>query len=166
MLFPKHNVENVASALRIEFCPVINLSNRSIWIYRFNDKNYEMSELLKNPKKYYLINVPKFKNHPIFPFSCAVKNIYGCFPNPDKLTLYHADQDICESITAICSFLKPDFTLVDAVHCQDHVHDLLRYEDKGYFYDYGYLFCGKDPLAIDRMFEYLIGSSEDCLSGS
>lgn len=154
-IFPKHNVNYIAKKLHIDFAQIINLSETEKANFFFNDKVYPISSLFSK-QDYYFINFPKLKSHPIFSFTCCVKNIYGCYPDSNKLLKFHKELGITPSILAINHCIKPDFNIVDAIKCQDRVHDLLPIELKDYFYKYDYLLASKNALSIDLLIDQLL----------
>jgi len=156
-IFPKHTVENISKKLELDFATILNLSKTEVCQFVYEDKVYPISKIF-NTNDYYFINFPKIKSHPIFGLTCCIKNLFGCFPEPNKLLQFHKERGIDNSILAINHYLKPDFNLVDAIKCQDQVHDLLPLKLQNYYYPYGYLIGSKNALSIDLLFYDLIHS--------
>jgi len=93
---------------------LINLSkdeNKEIKVTTAN-KSYKflIPATIKNADLF--INVPKIKYMAGTLISCALKNIYGCNPYPQKFK-YHSKLD--EVIVALNKIMKPDLCLVDGV---------------------------------------------------
>jgi len=160
--FPKHTVENISKRLGIaDFAKVINLSKDERVRYVFDGKDFEIPKMLDDSSQYFLINVPHLNVHPIFTFTGAIKNIYGCYPEADKLKQFHMENGIQRSIIAIHHFIRPDYTIMDAIKAQDRIHDFLKEKERGYYYPYGYLFASTNPLCIDLLILKLLGKKED-----
>lgn len=166
-VFPKHTVENVSRKLGINFAPVLNMSTQPVADREFKGKHYLIPAIFNDSQQYFLINFPKLKGHPIFHFTCALKNVYGLFPEQDKIYFYHHEMDICDAIIAVNHLIKTDFTLVDAIKCQDRIHDVLTtalpVKDRNYFYAYRHVFASENPLAIDMLIKDLLNVGNDCV---
>ncbi len=96
--------------------------------------NYDTSEMkVENPKgkilKYmtiikpiveadHIINICKLKTHAMATFTGGVKNLFGVIPGVSKAE-YHFKMpevaDFTEALVDICSYVSPDFTIMDGI---------------------------------------------------
>ena len=103
-----------------------------------------------------IINLPKFKSHQQLTATFAVKNMFGCVSGKRK-ALWHFTkgknaEDFCEFLIDIYKFLKPAFTIIDAVVAMDGPGPI-----KGRARPLGYLLGGTDPIACETICAKLIG---------
>jgi len=91
------------------------------------------------------VNVPKMKLHPRAKVSCALKNVYGCNPCPEK-SRYHPH--LAEAIVGMNKLMKPHLNLVDAVIVQGKGTRKL-----------GLIVASSDPVAIDSAAATIIGAN-------
>ena len=82
-----------------------------------------------------LINVPKIKYMPHTKISCALKNVFGCNPNPAKFK-YHPRLD--ETIVALNKIMKFNLCILDGIIVSgSHPRRL------------GLVMASQDPVALD-----------------
>jgi uncharacterized protein (DUF362 family) len=95
-----------------------------------------------------IINLPKFKSHQQLVATFAVKNMFGCISGKQK-ALWHFRKgknhsDFCELLIDIYSYLKPAFTIIDAVVAMDGPGPI-----RGRARPLGWLIGGTDPVACE-----------------
>ena len=99
----------------------------------------------------FLINIPVLKGHCQVRMTCALKNLKGCIPDSEKRR-YHT-QGLHEPIASLNSALKQHFIIVDALQGD------LTFEEGGTPVRLDRIFCGTDPVLIDRYGANLMGYS-------
>lgn len=90
-----------------------------------------------------LINVPKIRYMPQVKISCALKNMYGCNPDPRKFT-YHRWLD--EAIVILNKIRKPDLCILDGI--------IVRGTKT---FKLGLVMASTDPVAIDAAASKIAG---------
>jgi len=124
---------------------LVNLSEDSSEETEVKTGNRSYTFLLPNTIKNadLLINVPKIKYMMNVKISCALKNIYGCNPHPEKFE-YHPHLN--EAIVGLNKIMKPDLCLVDAIIVRGkHTKKL------------GLVMASTDPVAIDSAAARIVG---------
>jgi uncharacterized protein (DUF362 family) len=155
--FKNHSVKPIARRIGIKTKNVINLSQEETKLFLYKNKSLVVPKLLdREENQFYFINFPKMKNVANFGISCAVKNIYGCFPSLDKYIRYHQNWNVIKAIGGINHYLNPDIHIVDGIKAFDYYNEEFTKEYLDYHYPYGYLFSSKNPLAMDLLFCSLI----------
>jgi len=90
-----------------------------------------------------LINVPKIKYMQVVKLTCALKNIYGCNPYPQKYK-YHKWLD--EAIVSLNKIMKPDLCIIDGIIVKGIKTIKL-----------GLIMASTDPVAIDAAASEIAG---------
>ena len=100
----------------------------------------------------FLINVPVLKGHCQTRITCALKNLKGVIPNPEKRRFHSLG--LHKPIAHLAAAVKQDFIVVDHI-CGD-----LDFEDGGNPVVRNGIFAGRDPVLMDslvcRMLHYHI----------
>jgi len=89
------------------------------------------------------ISIPKPKYHTATEMSCALKNQFGCNPQPRKI-IYHSKLD--EAIVALNKIFKPNLILVDGI--------IVRGD---YPTKIGLILAGTNSLAVDFIVAKIMG---------
>ena len=90
-----------------------------------------------------LIDVPKIKYMTMVKLTCALKNIYGCNPYPQKYK-YHKWLD--ETIVSLNKIMKPDLCIIDGIIVKGIT--ILKL---------GLIMASTDPVAIDAAASEIAG---------
>ncbi|MEM3736862.1 MAG: DUF362 domain-containing protein [Candidatus Bathyarchaeia archaeon] len=98
-------------------------------------------------KPHYLITVAKAKTHGLTEITGALKNQFGCLPNPKKSS-YHPH--INEVIVDLNKILPPSLCIVDGSVCMEGV-------TRGKLWRLGVVICGYDPVAVDATLTRVMG---------
>ena len=101
----------------------------------------------------FMINVPVLKGHCQTNITCALKNMKGLIPNPEKRRFH--SMGLHTPIAILNSCIKQDFIVVDHI-CGD-----LDSEGGGNPYHSDCVMCGTDPVLIDSYLCKLMGYSLD-----
>jgi uncharacterized protein (DUF362 family) len=124
---------------------LVNLSEEETKPVKVNvrDQNFKfmVPKIIKNADL--RINIPKIKYLELTKISCALKNVFGCNPNPEKFR-YHTRLD--ETIVALNKVLKFDLCIVDGII----VSGIQPYK-------LGLVMAGVDPVAIDTAASKIAG---------
>jgi len=91
----------------------------------------------------FLINVPVLKGHCQTRITCALKNLKGLIPNPEKRRFH--SMGLHKPIAHLAAGIKQDFIVVDHI-CGD-----LDFEDAGNPVVRNGIFAGRDPVLIDAL---------------
>ncbi|UCE95800.1 MAG: DUF362 domain-containing protein [Candidatus Bathyarchaeota archaeon] len=110
---------------------------------KVNNQSYSLSVPTTIRKADLFINLPKIKYMPQVIMSCALKNIFGCNPRPNKFK-YHGY--LAETIVALNKVMKPDFCIVDGIIVLGQSTKRL-----------GLLMASTDPVAIDAAAAKILG---------
>ena len=89
----------------------------------------------------FLINLPVMKGHCQTRMTCALKNMKGCIPNPEKRRFHQIG--LFEPIGHLSAGLHQDFILTDSI-CSD-----LTFEDGGNPVAQNRIFAAVDPVLND-----------------
>ena len=102
-----------------------------------------------------IINVAKLKTHVMMTYTGAVKNLYGVIPGLTKAA-YHMKlqepENFANHLIYICEFVKPDFSIIDAVHAMEG--DGPNSGDK---VEFGFLLAGTNPYELDHVASTMAG---------
>ena len=106
-----------------------------------------------------ILSIPKWKTHVQVGITAAVKNLFGCIVGPRKAWQHvaygHVEEDFLSMLLDLSAVLRPALTIVDGV---------VAMEGNGPFHGspkrVGYMFAGRDPVAIDRVLASLMGFGE------
>jgi len=156
-MFPKHTVETIAAKLHLKG-KIINLTDQPRMQFEYKNHSVEVPRLLNRKEHdFYLIDFAKFRAHPHFYLSLTIKNMYGCLPVAEKFIKFHKEWNINNAIACIHHFVRPDFCLIDAIHCMDIASDIVV-EKKylGHYINYGYVVGSKNPLILDMVMSKII----------
>jgi len=97
-----------------------------------------------------IINLPKFKTHQQLVATFAVKNMFGCVSGKRKalwhFTKGHNQDEFCELLIEIYTYLNPALTIIDAVTAMDG-----RGPIRGRARPLGWLIGGTDPIACETI---------------
>ena len=104
----------------------------------------------------FLINLPVMKGHCQTGMTCALKNLKGCIPGPEKRRFHRLG--LHEPIGHLSAGLKQGFILADAI-CPD-----LTFEDGGNPVPMNRLMCAVDPVLLDAYACRVIGVSQESVS--
>lgn len=103
-----------------------------------------------------IINLPKLKAHSQFRFTGATKNLYGFTQGKIKAWRHFAIKNdmekFCLMILKVYDFVKPTFTLVDAIDIMEKTGPR-----GGPMRHYGFVFSGMNCLSIDRVMSECLG---------
>jgi len=107
-----------------------------------------------------IINLPKLKTHQQLVTTFAVKNMFGCVPGKKK-ALWHflrggRSDDFCELLIEIYRYLRPAFTIIDAVEVMDGAGPI-----NGRARALGYLVAGTEPIACELVCCRLVSIGPD-----
>ncbi len=152
-LFKNHNVDNIAKKIGINGkINIINLSKQPTVDFLFKNRKLKVPKILdRNNNDFFLLNLPKFKALGQFGITCAIKNLYGCYPAFNKYDKYHRKWKVEEAIGAFHHFVKPDFTIIDGIEVQDCINQHLKEKLRNYSRHYGYLLASDNPYALDLL---------------
>ena len=103
----------------------------------------------------FLINLPVMKGHCQTRMTCALKNLKGCIPGPEKRRFHR--MGLHEPIGHLAAGLKQGFILADAI-CPD-----LTFEDGGNPVRLDRMLCGVDPVLLDAYVCTLMGLEEEAV---
>lgn len=141
-----------------EVCGYVDLANRT-GVELVNLRNTSVTEVQSGPCRLrvcsralevdYLINVPVLKAHCQTRLTCALKNMKGCIPDPEKRRFHRLG--LHEPIARLNAVLKTDLTVVDAL-CGD-----LTFEEGGNPVQMDRIVAGTDPVSVDGYCARLIG---------
>ncbi|MDO4651054.1 MAG: DUF362 domain-containing protein [Eubacteriales bacterium] len=96
----------------------------------------------------FLINVPVLKGHCQTKVTCALKNMKGLIPNPEKRR-FHA-LGLHKPIAHLNAAIHQDFVVVDNI-CGD-----LDFEDGGNPFEMNRILAGRDPVLMDAYAAHLM----------
>lgn len=102
---------------------------------------FQVPQTLRNADM--LINVPKIKHMVNLKLTCALKNMYGCNPYPQKFRYHH---HLDEVIVGLNKVMESSICLVDGVVVRGSCTKKL-----------GLLMASKDPVATDSVAARLLG---------
>lgn len=126
-------------------CKLVNLTNDQAEKVKVNVGN--KTHLFSLPKTIadadVLIDVPKIKYMVGCKLTCALKNIYGCNPYPQKYR-YHKRLD--ETIVSLNKIMKPDLCIVDGIIAKG-IRTLKL----------GLIMASTDPVAVDAAASEIAG---------
>jgi uncharacterized protein (DUF362 family) len=140
---------------------------------RLIDFNKSKPVLLKNPKAFqlkeffipeivlnaYVISIPVLKDHSFTKTTIAMKNMFGLAPSPFYKDTYRGawnksklhSPSTHKSVVDVCTYKKPDLSIVDAVNALCGMH-LAGTEKK-----LGLILASFDPVAVDAVGSELLG---------
>ena len=101
----------------------------------------------------YLINLPVLKAHCQTNLTCALKNLKGCIPDPEKRRFHSLG--LMKPIACLSKILRPNLTIIDAI-CGD-----LTFEEGGHPVPMDRLIGGLDPVLLDSYGAELLGFSPE-----
>ncbi|HHU30590.1 MAG TPA: DUF362 domain-containing protein [Firmicutes bacterium] len=99
----------------------------------------------------YLINMPVLKGHCQTNITCALKNMKGCIPNPEKRRFH--TMGLHKPIAYLNKLIKQNLIIVDGMNGD------LNFEEGGNPVQMNRIIAGKDPVLIDAYAAYLLGFS-------
>jgi len=109
-----------------------------------------------------IINLPKFKTHQQLVATFAVKNMFGAVSGKRKALWHFAKggraEDFCELLIEIYRFLKPAFTIIDAVTVMDGPGPI-----RGRARTLGWLIGGVEPIACEILCCKLVDMQPDAV---
>lgn len=97
----------------------------------------------------YLINVPVMKGHCQTKMTCALKNMKGCIPDPEKRRFH--TMGLHKPIAYLNKIIKQDLIIVDGMNGD------LNFEEGGNPVRMNRIFAGKDPVLTDAYAAHLMG---------
>lgn len=127
---------------------LFNLSNDNLEEKRVHVNHREIKFQIPQSlfKTDLFINAPKLKvGRRAIPFTCALKNIFGCIGTPRKI-IYHPF--LSEAIVGVNKILHPHLTVVDGIVALGRVPVRL-----------GLLMAGADPFSIDWVASQIMGNN-------
>lgn len=95
----------------------------------------------------YLISLPVLKPHTWTDLTGALKNQFGLFPSQERIAMHQNKKDIHKSIAACNEVIKPGFFIVDAIQTYRYANE--KRHGSGEPVYLGYMYAGKDPVALD-----------------
>jgi uncharacterized protein (DUF362 family) len=106
-----------------------------------------------------LLNLAKWKTHVQTGLTAAVKNLYGCVSGPRKALQHvaygHREREFLEMLIGIAAHLRPALSVVDGVVAMEG-----NGPGSGTPKPVGFIFSGRDPVALDRTLASLMGFEE------
>jgi uncharacterized protein (DUF362 family) len=106
-----------------------------------------------------ILNLPKWKTHVQVGMTGAVKNLFGCVPGPRKAMQHiaygHREGEFLEMLIGLAALLRPSLTVVDGVVAMEGDGP-----GGGTPRPCGWIFSGRDPVALDRVLASLMGFEE------
>ena len=117
-------------------------------------KEFYMPEIVQNS---FIISVPILKDHSFTKTTIAMKNMFGIAPEPyyhgswNKSKLHSPSTH--KSVVDVCSYKKPDLSVVDAVVGLKGMHL------SGTHKRYDTILAGFDPVAVDAVGSDILGHS-------
>jgi uncharacterized protein (DUF362 family) len=149
MAFKLLGYERLASRTGVE---LVNLSKS-----RFSDEDFPDNAFLRKvrypdimKKASFFISVPKIKTHGENSFTAALKNQFGCNPDPRK---YRLHKRLDDAIVDLNVAFRPDLIVVDALIAMGGY----RGPVDGVPIRMDTLIFGRDPVAIDHLAARIIG---------
>lgn len=115
-------------------------------------RQFHMPRIVQNA---FIISLPVLKDHSFTKTTIAMKNMFGIAPGKfyagtwNKAKLHSPSTD--KSVVDICSYKKPDLSIVDASIALKGMH--LAGKQK----NIGVILAGFDPLAVDTVGSELLG---------
>ena len=102
-----------------------------------------------------IISVPKFKTHGLTILTAAVKSIFGVVPGLFKVKcheMFPEIEDFSRNLVRIFSYVKPQFTVVDAIVCMEGNGPVA-----GGLRNTGVILASKDSVAADAVLARMMG---------
>jgi len=131
---------------------LVNLSKAPFFVKKFPQnaflKEVKFPEVFE--KADFFISVPKIKTHIDCMFTCALKNQFGCNPDPRKVK-YHKRLD--DAIVDLNVAFKPNLVMVDGIVAMEGY----RGPTDGLPVKMDKLIFGTDPVAVDHLVARMIG---------
>ncbi|NHI94034.1 MAG: DUF362 domain-containing protein [Candidatus Lokiarchaeota archaeon] len=97
-------------------------------------------------KQDYIISLPILKDHFILKLTNALKDKFGYLTRGERLKMHSHVKNIHKSITELNAVIKSHLIIIDAIKVMIKAQE---FRHGGYEKDLGYLFAGKDPVALD-----------------
>lgn len=109
----------------------------------------KLNLILPDLRKFLIVNVPKFKLHPLTGFSSSVKNLMGLIPGYQKKRLhlsFPSKEEFSRLLLFLYDFFRPPINVVDAIDCLEGFDSI-----SGRIRRVGILVIGDDALAVDTV---------------
>jgi len=131
---------------------LVNLSKAPFFVKKFPQnallKEVKFPEVFE--KADFFISVPKIKTHIDCMFTCALKNQFGCNPDPRKVK-YH--KRLNDAIVDLNIAFKPNLVVVDGIVAMEGY----RGPTDGLPVKMNKLIFGTDPVAVDHLVARMMG---------
>jgi uncharacterized protein (DUF362 family) len=127
--------------------PLIDLKTDSSTVYKYGE--YEIAICDEAMNTDFLINVPVLKAHCQTRFTCCMKNLKGCIPDPEKRRFHTLG--IHKPVAALNMLIKTGYCVIDGI-CGD-----LSCEEGGAPVTANRIIAGRNPLLLDSYCVELIG---------
>lgn len=149
MAFKLLGYENLSKKLGVQ---TVNLSKSPGSIRDFPNNAFLKRIRIPNVMEQadFFISVPKIKMHDSISFTSALKNQFGCNPNPHKSRLHKRLDDAIVDLNAV---FRPDLVVVDGLIAMGGY----RGPVDGVPIRMNTLLVGKDPVAIDHLVARIVG---------
>ena len=118
------------------------------------ERNFYFTSLLDEVD--YLVNLPKLKTHGLTLLTGAVKNVFGLIPGIQKGEFhirYPAPEVFSENMVDIYQAVRPQFHIMDGIRILEGDGP----SSGGIPRDAGFLFAGRDAVAVDSLASFMIG---------
>jgi uncharacterized protein (DUF362 family) len=129
--------------------PLIDLQKDKYQAYEINGLTINICNYVT--KVDYLINMPVLKGHCQTNITCALKNMKGCIPNPEKRKFH--TMGLHKPIAYLNKLIKQNLIIVDGMNGD------LNFEEGSNPVQMNRLIAGKDPVLIDTYAAHLLGFS-------
>ena len=140
----KHGIE----LIDFNEAETVILKNNNAWQL----KRFHMPRIVQDA---FVISLPVLKDHSFTRTTIAMKNMFGIAPGRfysgswNKSKLHSPSTD--KSVVDVCSYKKPDLSVVDASVVLKGMHLAGRHENLGL------ILAGFDPVAVDTLGSKLLG---------
>ncbi|MHA1596098.1 MAG: DUF362 domain-containing protein [Candidatus Asgardarchaeia archaeon] len=157
-IFLEHPLVKVAEKYEI---PFLNLYEHDMKVLR-SERGYKI-KLSTVPLRYdYIISLPILKTHSVCKITCALKNVIGYFSKRERIMIHVGLKNINRAIAEANSIIKTNLHIVDAINTMVRAQEMRHGGKPAYL---GYMFAGKDPVALDSFGLSMIKRVDAELSG-
>ncbi|MHA1786066.1 MAG: DUF362 domain-containing protein [Candidatus Helarchaeota archaeon] len=94
----------------------------------------------------FIITLPILKDHFILKFTNALKDKFGFLTRGERLKMHMHVKNINKSIAELNAIIRSDLIICDAIKIMLKAQE---FRHGGFEKDFGYLFAGTDPVALD-----------------
>jgi uncharacterized protein (DUF362 family) len=137
-----HPLQSVCGKFDVELC---NLHEEPF--KRVMTKTGYKLKVSEVPFSYqYLISLPVIKYHKGVKLTGALKNLFGFLHNRERILMHAGFKNIHRSIAELHNVFKANLTIMDGARTMRMAQELRH---GGKVLRLGYMFAGKDPVALD-----------------